>query len=291
MGKEICLSLFVSALLGLVGCGTLTELQHIGETPYQTNAIASPTTSNTTLPIKKTQAPTPIPQTGWTSVRSGLDRRIINILDDQGNQAEVLYLLRFGSKDFVFRVAYNSEPRSLNTWQSETNALVIVNGGYFRVENGAYLPTGLLVANGKTIGSSYGPFAGMFAVSNTGPEVRWLSQKPYKPSEPLLFALQSFPVLVKPGGVLGFPPQSEDNEKSRRTVVAQDKQGRLLFIVAPYGYFTLYQLASYLIGSGLDLNIALNLDGGTSSGILLSDPHEEISPLTPLPVVITVHPR
>ena len=46
-------------------------------------------------------------------------------------------------------------------------------------------------------------------------------------------------MLVKPGGELGFPAEREDNVAARRTVIAQDQAGRILFIVAPRGYFTL----------------------------------------------------
>jgi len=57
------------------------------------------------------------------------------------------------------------------------------------------------------------------------------------------------------------------------------------------GYFTLHQLSAYLVQSDLDLEIALNLDGGPSSGLLLSDPPSGEPALVPLPVVILVFPR
>lgn len=131
----------------------------------------------------------------------------------------------------------------------------------------------------------------MLAVTANGPELRWLAQQSYRPNEPLLAGLQSFPILVKPGGEIGFPAQHEDHQQSRRTVIGQDRQGRILFIVTPRGYFTLHQLSLYLANSDFDLDIAVNLDGGPSSGVLVADPSEGIVPFTPLPVIITVHPR
>jgi hypothetical protein len=98
-------------------------------------------------------------------------------------------------------------------------------------------------------------------------------------------------VLVKPGGVLGFPVEHEDNLKARRTVIAQDRNGRILFLVAPRGSFTLHQLSVYLTESDLDLNIAVNLDGGPSTGIWLAQPREIIPSQTLLPIVILVYPR
>ena len=60
----------------------------------------------------------------------------------------------------------------------------------------------------------------------------------------------------------------------------------MLFMVAPEGYFTLHQLSVYLTESDLNLDIAVNLDGGGSTGILVANPPEIIPPTRPLPFVI-----
>jgi hypothetical protein len=62
-------------------------------------------------------------------------------------------------------------------------------------------------------------------------------------------------------------------------------------MVAPQGYFTLHELSVYLTESDLNLDVALNLDGGGSTGILIANPREIISPNTLLPFVILVYPR
>jgi uncharacterized protein YigE (DUF2233 family) len=218
-------------------------------------------------------------------LRPGLERRQISLVGPPGSPAETLALFRLEPAHFRFGVAYAPGAAfTLAQWQSQTGALMVVNGGYFTEANYA---TGLIVADGVTSGSSYGDFAGMLAVTDTGPQLRWLAQQPYDPSEPLRAAVQSFPLLVKPGGELGFP--DEDGLMSRRTVVAQDTSGRLLFILAPGGFFTLHRLSRFLTESDLALDIALNLDGGTSTGLLLVDPLEQIPSFVPLPAVITVH--
>jgi uncharacterized protein YigE (DUF2233 family) len=141
------------------------------------------------------------------------------------------------------------------------------------------------------MGTTYGDFGGMLAITADGPQLRWLAQHPYDPSEPLLAALQSFPLLVKPGGEPGFPEQEEDNRAARRSVIGVDRDGRVLLITASIGDFTLHILSAYLVASDLDLDIALNLDGGPSTGMLLADPFQEISSYVPLPIVITVRER
>jgi exopolysaccharide biosynthesis protein len=232
-----------------------------------------------------------IPDTGWSFLQPGLERRLIHIDNDQAQWVESLYIFRLDQNQFRLDVAYQESPMSLEDWQTKTNAFIILNGGYFRVENEKYIPNGLTIVNGERFGSSYEPFAGMLAISDGGAELRWLAEKPYSPNEPLRAALQSFPMLVKPGGELGFPAEREDNVPARRTVIAQDKEGHILLILAPRGYFTLHQLSLYLTESDLNLDIAINLDGGPSSGILVANPYEIIPSLTALPVVILVYVR
>ena len=48
----------------------------------------------------------------------------------------------------------------------------------------------------------------------------WFAARPHTPDEPLQYALQSFPMLVKPGGILGYP--DEDGRPARRTVIGMD---------------------------------------------------------------------
>jgi uncharacterized protein YigE (DUF2233 family) len=110
---------------------------------------------------------------------------------------------------------------------------------------------------------------------------------PYNPSEYLSEAVQSFPVLVKPGGVMGFPADGDAGQPARRTVVAQDTTGKILFLVAPHGYFSLHELAVWLSSSDLAIDTALNLDGGPSSGIWMPG-HINIDAIVPVPLVIAV---
>jgi uncharacterized protein YigE (DUF2233 family) len=229
--------------------------------------------------------------TGWGLLQTGLERRQINIYDDQNQISESLYIFRLDQNEFQFDIAYSEEPKSLENWQAQTKAVIVINGGYFRVENEKYIPNGLTISGGKILGGSYGPYAGMLAISKNRSELRWLADTPYDPSENLQAALQSFPVLVKPVGEIGFPKQYEDGLKARRTVIGQDSDGKILFIVAPKGYFTLHQLSVYLTESDLNLDIAINLDGGPSSGVLAANSQEIIPAQTPLPLVIIAYAR
>jgi len=227
----------------------------------------------------------------WSLLQPGLERREIPIYNNQSQPVETLYIWRLDQQYFRMEVAFDEQPRTLETWQRQTNALMVVNGGFYSVENERYFPDGLTIVDGKASGRSFGGSAGMLAIDGARAELRWLAQEPYDSYEPLEAALQSFPILVRPGGVLGYGPEKESHASARRTVIGQDRDGRILFIVTPQGYFTLHQLSAYLTESDLGLDVAVNLDGGGSTGILVASPYEIISPTRPLPFVILVHAR
>jgi hypothetical protein len=231
------------------------------------------------------------PEARWSLLQPGLERREILIYDDLNQHVETLHIWRFDQNYFRMDVAYDDTPKSLETWQRETNALMVVNGGFYSVENERYFPDGLTIVKGEATGRSFNGFGGMLVINETRAELRWLAQKPYNSDEPLQAALQSFPILVQPGGELGFGAERESNTSARRTVIGQDKDGRILIIVAPQGYFTLHRLSVYLTESDLNLDIAVNLDGGGSTGILVASPREVIPPTRPLPFVILVYAR
>jgi hypothetical protein len=285
-------------LLLILCCCACAGPGRLSSAPAEAQADPSPPAAPTELPTAAllpdpALTPTPAPpDTGWLPLRPGLERRAIRLFDESGSQVETLYLVRLEPDLYRFDVHYRPDgPPTLPEWQAETGALLVVNGSYYREEGDTLVPTGLLITRGQATGRSYGGFAGMLAITANGPELRWLEQTPYDPEEPLQAGLQSFPLLVKPGGELGFPEEHEDGQQARRTALGQDRQGRFLFLVAFQGYFTLHQFSLYLVNSDLDLDIVLNLDGGTSSGLLLAEPAEVIPALAPLPIVITVHSR
>ena len=232
-----------------------------------------------------------IPDGDWSRLQPGLERRVIQIYDDKNQHVESLYVWRLDQDYFRLDVAFDAKPKTLETWQKETNAGLVVNGGYFSINNERYSADGLLIVNGKATGRSFYGYGGMLVIDRSGAELRWLVQKPYNSHESLQAALQAFPMLVKPGGELGFSAARENYARARRTVIAQDKEGRILFIVAPQGYFTLHQLSAYLTDSDLNLDLAINLDGGGSTGILVANPREVIPSKVLLPFVILVYAR
>jgi hypothetical protein len=290
MPKRISRILHALLLVILIGtCGS--SIYFIKNEPSAMSAVPPTSMFTATRVPSLSSTVARLPDTGWSSLRPGFERRLIRIYDDQNQPVESIYIWRLDQKSFRMDVAFDERPKSLQSWQEETNAALVLNGGYFSIENERYFPDGLTIVNGKAFGQSYEGFGGMLAINEYSAELRWLVEQPYNSHEPLQAALQSFPMLVKPGGELGFGAERENHASARRTVIAQDKDGRILFIVAPQGYFTLHQLSIYLTESDLNLDIALNLDGGGSTGILVANPREIIPSKVLLPFVILVYPR
>ena len=86
---------------------------------------------------------------------------------------------------------------------------------------------------------------------------------------------------------------SADASQTRRSVVAMDKQGRLLFIASPNPIFSLYELADQLASSDLSIEVALNLDGGSSTSLYVHGGSSQVAidSLAKLPLVIIVKAR
>ena len=284
----LCQFLYLALTLILAsGCSGLlsfpTPIPTFSPTP---TPLPSPTPWPTPTPY-----PTPEPpDTGWQTMPSGVELRLIRV--ETGDVAERLAIVRLDPAGVHFRVHYDpAHPRPVEAWANLIRPLLVINGGYFTPENET---VGLLISDGKAWGTPYENFAGMFAVTADGQvSIRWFRQRPYDPSEPLREAVQSFPVLVKPGGVMGFPADADDGRPARRSVVALDRQGRLLFVVAPRGYLSLHELAVFLADSDLEVDVALNLDGGFSTGLWLETGESPlvINSLVPVPSVISCEYR
>ena len=286
-------SRILHTLLFLIFMGTWGSIFYaIKATPALPSPIPEATRTAIPTPVPSISAISEtLPDAAWSTLQPGLERRVIDVYDGQNQRVESVYVWRLDQRYFRMDVSFEERPRTLETWQAETVAMMVVNGGYFSIENERYFPDGLTILNGAASGNSFDGFGGMLAIDRSRAELRWLVQKPYNAGEQLQSALQAFPILVQPGGGLGFPASRENHAKARRTVIGQDTQGHILFIVTPEGYFTLHQLSAYLTESDLHLDIALNLDGGGSTGILVANPREIIPAKVLLPFVILVYPR
>jgi uncharacterized protein YigE (DUF2233 family) len=86
---------------------------------------------------------------------------------------------------------------------------------------------------------------------------------------------------------------NDNGQRARRTVVAIDRAGRVLLIVCPTSAFSLQELATWLASSDMEIDRALNLDGGSSSGIFVNAGavRWQIDSFAALPSVILIESR
>ncbi|MFL7794496.1 MAG: phosphodiester glycosidase family protein [Anaerolineae bacterium] len=277
----------------------LTLLLASGCTFFTPPATPTPVPTSTPIPLPSpvrwpTLTPEP-PDTGWLPLQPGIELRRLLVETDTASpetEGEYLAIVRLDPSAVRFRVHYNpNQPLKVQTWAEQLGALLVVNGGYFTPE---YEATGLLISDGQKWGAVYGDFAGLFAVTTDEQvSVRWLQNHPYDPAEPLAQGVMSFPVLVKPGGVMGFPADADAGTSARRTIVAQDLSGRILFIAAPRGHLSLHETAVFLAASDLEIDVALNLDGGPSTGLWLQSDENPvgIDSRAAVPSVVSVELR
>ncbi|RMD72480.1 MAG: phosphodiester glycosidase family protein, partial [Chloroflexi bacterium] len=103
-------------------------------------------------------------------------------------------------------------------------------------------------------------------------------------------AIQGWPLLVRSDGTAAYT--DEDGQRARRSAIALDDQGRVLLIVAPAASFSLAEWSRFLATADLDLTIAVNLDGGSSSGLMAQSDHGNIriDSFVPLPFALLVLP-
>ncbi len=295
----ICIAavMFLISLRNELSNGSVTASITLVPTPTLIPTEPPPTATHTPTPTETPIPPTSTPvnpnDTGWVPLKPGLEVReqfLINQVDQ--NTIEQLILIRVDPNQFKFDVGYSpGRPQTLDSWQQNSGALIALNAGYFTAEQFA---TGLTIVQGQPSGSSYGPFAGMVTIGGTEPssniDVRWLNQVPYNPAEQLWGGFQSFPILVSSVGVAAFPASADNGDRARRTVIGKDGAGNILLMAAGRGGLTLSELSDWLAGSDFDLQIAINLDGGPSTGMMLEHPDQTIRilPFTPLPTVLLV---
>ena len=227
---------------------------------------------------------------GWQPGRPGVELRHMQATAAPDRAAVPVVIVRLDPAQVRLRVAYAPDrPLGLRGWFEERRPLAALNGSFFTPKNQA---TALLVSDGSASGASYAGFGGMLSVApDGGVSLHALRDQPYDPAEPIEQALQSFPMLVFPGGA---PAAIEDDgRRARRSAVALDRAGRLLLLVSPTSDFTLRGLADWLSQSDLDVERALNLDGGSSTGLYLSDGglQEAIDSFGPLPIVLLVEAK
>lgn len=228
----------------------------------------------------------PTPEFGvWVELADGFERRqVMTLMDSRPDEMTELIEIRIDPEHFSLDIGYTAgRGQSIFDWSAREDAVLTTNGGFFTDQ---MLATGLIVHEGNASGTSYTRRSGMFILHNQPTdagaqrlEIRDLDPNGFSAAEQIWSGLQTFPMLVKPGGVQAVLPDQHSGDRARRTTIGIDEDGHILFVFAVEGRMTLSDISHYLATSDLNLVYALNLDGGSSTGYVLTLPDvEEIEP-------------
>ena len=221
----------------------------------------------------------------WETIAEGLSWRILQPDRDDISQ---LVVVRIDPRHFRFRAIYHAgAPKSLAGWRKlEPQASVIVNANFFDHANRVL---GAVVSDGALSGSAYLSRGGTFLVRNGVPSVVGFRAGPPPIDATTGQAIQGFPLLVYNG--LPAYSGSDAGERNRRTVIAEDADGNILIVIAPYFGPSLRALSDYLPSTDLDIVTAVNLDGGGSTMIALPGADYLQPSFDAVPTVLAVYPR
>jgi uncharacterized protein YigE (DUF2233 family) len=272
----------LSAIL-LVACSNSAASTQIPPTAT-VQLRASLIATKTTLAPTATARPNTVE---WRTVRNGIELAILNANVHSLNQSHPMMVARIDPSKVDVRVNYApSAPQRVRDWLNSSDVDLVINAGFFTEQKQA---TGLLISDGKSFGSTYKGFGGMFAMRDGKPSLQWLAAQPYQADKRISQAVQSFPMLAR-GSVI-VQGISTDERHNLRTFVALDRSGRMLLGVCQTPAWTLLDLAEFLAAEpSLNIESALNLDGGASTGMWLRDVNDVMltDSFDTVPSVITV---
>lgn len=219
----------------------------------------------------------------WQHVAPGLQVRVMLPRADASSQ---LFVTRIDPERYRFRAIYQpGAAQSLAAWRAqEPDASLIVNANYF---DAARRAIGLVVSDGSAHGEAYRQLGGAFLVRNG--EAAVVANHAGLRMRPSEQAVQGYPLLVV-NGKQAFT-DTRGAERNRRSVIAQDRQGRILIIIAPYLGPSLAQLSAFLAASDLDIVTAFNLDGGRSTMLALPDAEYMQPSFQAVPTILAVYKR
>ena len=267
--------IFLALVIGAVACGrspqpiVVAVVATVTPAPVPTVGLPSPT---------PTPRPTPAPSVtpaGWKTIQEGVQIRWSTAFED--DRATHVYALRLDPSRVDVRVRYDPEkPRRVSDWFAaeqppslrfgDPRPLAALNAGFFDDDNS---PIGVWVVDGVTYGRWHRLMQGEFRVSGAGLSIRRVVERHLTDGTRVIASLESYPLLLLPGGRIN--PVIRPSSPAERLVVGIDGAGFLVFVLLPSETFTLPGLASWLKRSDLNLDAALNLDGGSSAGMLVQD--------------------
>jgi len=187
-------------------------------------------------------------------------------IKEEGSAMEVL---QFKADEVDISFEYNSQGKPVSEWASGEDE-IIINGAYF-LENNE--PAGYFVEDKKVVSNRMfdQDKSGLLQIKNGKFSVRDLDTQPIA-KEPLDYAIQSYPFLIKNGEAA---VKTDSGKVARRTAMGIDKEGKVYVFLVLDRSISLYEFAKEIAELDQEFTYVLNLDGGPSSGVFISEGGEE----------------
>jgi len=185
-------------------------------------------------------------------------------------------VVELDADDFEWGLAENTNaPKNVMAWRQELGADLVINGSYFD-EN--MQSTGYYHAAGATSTRVPWPsrdsqsdelsYTGLVQIVDGDLNLFYLPAQVQKESAPDVAAFLTFPTLVANGESL---VKTDSQKYAHRTVLAKDTDAIPYIILTESGSPSLFEMAEWLVAQPEKFDIAVNLDGGPSTGISYAD--------------------
>lgn len=210
----------------------------------------------------------------WKNIHQGIDYFEV----DYGKwfKKGKIYAVKISSPRKLRIIKDTFKSTTLEELEKKYKPLVLVNGGYFQ-EN--FLPVGLLKINNKVlsnlnkVGSS-----GILGINDKKTDI--FHKKDIDKYKNLYSDLiQNGPLLVENNGQMGI--YKDDHVYGARTVIGINKENKTVIVVADHDASpSLWEISSILTKKesegGFDCKIAINMDGGSSTGLRINLPNKKL---------------
>ncbi|MBN1613870.1 MAG: phosphodiester glycosidase family protein [Deltaproteobacteria bacterium] len=197
----------------------------------------------------------------------GVEPAVVKYIEYE-NKGRIVSVMMMDPSRFDFSVVFANPPMTVGQFHDRLpKVLLTVNGGYW---DDKYRPTDLCIADGRIIKApnTRNRHFGLFSVSREGNvAITDMASVPWSSVDLTGFrhALKSGPHLIRRGRPLAFNAAGAH----MRTVMAITDGGNVIFTVSKTGAMTYAEMAAFLMGTGLGVTDAFNLDGGRSAGFVL----------------------
>lgn len=202
-----------------------------------------------------------------------MDRRSVTYRD---GRTVTFLVVKVDEEEFTWGLANDPQnPKTVLSWREGLDASLVINGSYFDEEmrpTGYYSEAGIASSRvawpSRDSQANKAGYTGLVQIIDGELKLSYLPQDWQKEAAPDVASFLSFPTLLNDGEVI----IKEDSQKyAHRTVLAQDQRGVPYIIITETGIPSLYETAVWLSEQPEEFEIAINLDGGPSTGLSYKD--------------------